>query len=179
MSEYWGRRFAQEGMIWGSDPSPTALIARDLFRQHKVTSVLVPGAGYGRNTKVFSMHLFLQKDRRRLVANCLELLRPGGLLYFTCFSNQDPNNGCGRLLEPGTYEYKEGKYAHFFSEDDLREHFEGTEIVETGPYSEKLPSPEGGTHQYILRYIIARKMPLQTKGLASYGLTPRQVTFSE
>lgn len=24
MSEYWSLRFAQEGMIWGSEPSPTA-----------------------------------------------------------------------------------------------------------------------------------------------------------
>lgn len=54
MSEYWSRRFAQEGMIWGSEPSPTAQAARNIFRQHNVKSILVPGSGYGRNTKVFS-----------------------------------------------------------------------------------------------------------------------------
>jgi SAM-dependent methyltransferase len=206
MSEYWSRRFAQEGMIWGSEPSPTAQDARDIFRQHHVKSVLVPGSGYGRNTKVFSaefktfgvelsetalkmatewdpmshfisgsvldpifevrvdsiycydvLHLFLEEDRRRLVANCLEQLQPGGLLYFTGFSDEDVNNGCGTLLEPGTYEYKEGKYAHFFSDEDLREHFEGTEIVETGSCLEILRGLQGNTHQYNLRYIIARK----------------------
>jgi SAM-dependent methyltransferase len=207
MPEYWSKRFAQEGMIWGSEPSLTALHARDLFRKHNVKSVLVPGAGYGRNTKVFSgefetvgielsgtalniagewdsatrfiagsaldprediqvdavycydvLHLFLEMDRRRLVTNCLEQVRPGGLLYFTCFSDEDPNNGCGELLEPGTYEYKKGKFAYFFSEEELRRYFLGCTVVETGTFLENLPSPGGGTHQYILRYIIAGKI---------------------
>ena len=193
-------------MIWGSEPSPTALKARDLFRKQGVKSVLVPGSGYGRNTKVFSIefetygveitpaaleiavkwdskshfergsaldhrlktqvdaiycydliHLFMKEDRRRLVANCLQQLRPGGLLYFTCFSDEDPNNGRGRLIEPGTYEYKEGKYAHFFSENEISTHFTGTEILETGTYLENLQSPVSGTHQYLLRTIVAKK----------------------
>jgi SAM-dependent methyltransferase len=209
MSGYWSRRFAQEGMIWGSEPSPTAQTARNIFRQYNVKSVLVPGSGYGRNTKVFSeefktlgvelsvealkmatewdpmshfilgsvldtifeekvdavycydvLHLFLKEDRRRLVANCLEQLQPDGLLYFTSFSDEDANNGIGTLLEPGTYEYKEGKYAHFFSDEDLREHFEGMDIVESGSSLEILRGPLGRTHSYILRYIVARKSQL-------------------
>lgn len=209
MSEYWSQRFTQEGMIWGSEPSPTALLARDTFRQYQLKSLLVPGAGYGRNTKVFSeefqtygielsqtalemavewdpmsyfiagsaldcrldrqvdavycydvLHLFLEEDRRRLIANCLEQLRPGGLLYFTSFSDEDLNYGCGRMIEPDTYEYKEGKYAHFFSEIGLREHFAETEVLETGTLLETLRSPQGDTHKYILRYILARKSTL-------------------
>lgn len=205
MSDYWSRRFAQEGMIWGSMPSPTALEAKDLFRQHHVNTVLVPGAGYGRNTKVFSaefqtvgvelseaalkmavewdpkshfilasaldpisgekvdaiycydvLHLFLEADRHRLVANCLQQLKPGGLLYFTSFSDEDANNGCGELLEQGTYEYKEGKYAHFFTDEDLRQHFEGTEIIKTGSCLEELYGPLGTSHQYTLRFIVAK-----------------------
>ncbi len=194
-------------MIWGSEPSPTAYEASDWFRRHNVSSVLVLGAGYGRNTKVFSgefdtygielsrealeiagkwdldtrfiagsaleycpgvpqvgavycydvLHLFLEQDRHKLVANCLKLLQPGGLLYFTCFSDEDLNNGCGKELEPGTFEYKKEKFAHFFSEEDLKVHFAGTEILESGSCAETLHSPEGGTHQYILRYLIARK----------------------
>lgn len=206
MSEYWNTRFAQEGMIWGSEPSPTALLAKELFHKHNVQSVLVPGSGYGRNTKVFSgefatygielsgaalaiaaewdpashfisgsmldcaldlktdaiycydlLHLFLEGDRHKLLTNCLELLRPGGLLYFTSFSDEDPNYGHGTLMEPGTYEYKEGKYAHFFSEADLRGQFEGTEILETGSHLEILRGPQGAEHQYILRTIVAKK----------------------
>ncbi|OMD39085.1 class I SAM-dependent methyltransferase [Paenibacillus odorifer] len=207
MSEYWNRRFAQEGMSWGSEPSPTAMEAKTLFRKNNVRSVLVPGAGYGRNTKVFSnefetigielsgaalglavewdpacffisgsvldcnletkvdaiycydlLHLFLYEDRRRLVSNCLDQLHPGGLLYFTSFSDEDPNYGCGACLEPATYEYKEGKYAHFFSEADLKQHFEHMEIIKTGTYIETLRDPQGSTRQYVLRSIFARKL---------------------
>lgn len=206
MAEYWSGRFAREGMIWGDQPSPTALMAREWFLEQGVGSVLVPGAGYGRNTKVFSsdfvtygielssaaielaaewdsktqftegsalerqldfqvdavycydvLHLFLADERRSLIAASLEQLRPGGLLYFTSFSDEDPNNGSGRQLEQGTFEYKEGKYAHFFSDADLREHFAGTNILGTDAWEETLHSLQGGSHSYILRVIRARK----------------------
>ncbi|AIQ17416.1 methyltransferase type 11 [Paenibacillus sp. FSL H7-0357] len=206
MSQYWSDRFAREGMIWGEQPSGSALRAKAWFLEQGIKSVLVPGAGYGRNTKVFSsqfdtygielssaalklavewdsstrfiegsalepqlehqvdavycydvLHLFLAGERYRLIDAALAQLRPGGLLYFTSFSDEDPNYGCGRRLEPGTYEYKEGKYAHFFSDADLREHFAGTEIVETGTFTDSLHSPQGGSHEYILRTILACK----------------------
>ncbi|WP_438497347.1 class I SAM-dependent methyltransferase [Paenibacillus sp. IHBB 3054] len=206
MSQYWSDRFAREGMIWGEQPSGSALRAKAWFLEQGIKSVLVPGAGYGRNTKVFSsqfdtygielssaalklavewdsstrfiegsalepqlehqvdavycydvLHLFLAGDRCRLIDAALAQLQPGGLLYFTSFSDEDPNYGCGRRLEPGTYEYKEGKYAHFFSDADLREHFAGTEIVETGTFTDSLHSPQGGSHEYILRTILACK----------------------
>jgi SAM-dependent methyltransferase len=205
MSKYWSERFSKEGMIWGSEASPSAFWAKERFREAGLASVLVPGAGYGRNTKVFSsefktygielstaalelaagwdprttfisgsalvsqleervdalycydvLHLFLDVERRLLIEASLAQLRPGGLLYFTVFSDEDPNNGRGTLLEPGTYEYKPGKYAHFFSETDLRVHFAGTEILETGSFTERLHSPHNDDHQYILRYLLAR-----------------------
>ena len=206
MSEYWSQRFAEEGMIWGGQPSPSAEWAKQRFLEAGAASVLVPGAGYGRNTRVFAsefavygvelseaalelaaewdkgttfiagsaleqqldhpadavycydvLHLFLAEDRRRLIEASLGQVRSGGLLYFTSFSDEDPNHGCGVELEPGTYEYKTGKYAHFFSDADLRLHFAGTEIIETGSFTDTLQSPQGGTHEYILRYILARK----------------------
>ncbi len=51
---YWNERFQNEGQIWGSSPSVTALYAEKIFREHEVRSVLVPGAGYGRNSEFFS-----------------------------------------------------------------------------------------------------------------------------
>lgn len=90
--------------------------------------MLVSGAGYGRNTKVFSADFTVYG---------IELREPA--------------------LEPGTFEYKEDKYAHFFSDADLREQFAGTEILETGSFTELLQSPQGGTHEYILRTILVLK----------------------
>ena len=54
MQAYWDKRFQAEGRIWGESPSRTAYYALGLFRRHKVHSVLIPGAGYGRNSKLFS-----------------------------------------------------------------------------------------------------------------------------
>jgi len=52
--EYWERRYLGEGKIWGESPSKSAHAALQLFRTHRVTTVLVPGSGYGRNTRLFS-----------------------------------------------------------------------------------------------------------------------------
>jgi SAM-dependent methyltransferase len=54
VNDYWDARFRSEGRIWGDAPSRTAEQALELFSRHGVESVLVPGAGYGRNTRLFS-----------------------------------------------------------------------------------------------------------------------------
>ncbi len=54
MRDYWNKRFSEGGKIWGMEPSQTAYYALDLFKNLGVESVIVPGAGYGRNTKLFS-----------------------------------------------------------------------------------------------------------------------------
>lgn len=56
MRGYWDRRYLEEGPIWGSTPSKTASYALELFQKRKIKSVLIPGAGYGRNSKLFSNH---------------------------------------------------------------------------------------------------------------------------
>ena len=52
--EYWESRFKAEGKIWGESPSRSAHAAVKLFLANNVKTVLVPGSGYGRNTKLFS-----------------------------------------------------------------------------------------------------------------------------
>ncbi|MFW9951084.1 MAG: class I SAM-dependent methyltransferase [Candidatus Thorarchaeota archaeon] len=52
--EYWDERFLDGGKIWGDRPSKTAIYALELFKKHDLNKILVPGAGYGRNTKLFS-----------------------------------------------------------------------------------------------------------------------------
>ena len=54
MNEYWNKRFRAEGMIWGESPSRTAEYALKLFRRNDIKKILVPGSGYGRNTRLFS-----------------------------------------------------------------------------------------------------------------------------
>lgn len=52
--EYWEKRFSDGGKIWGTEPSKTANHALKLFKKHEILKILVPGAGYGRNTKLFT-----------------------------------------------------------------------------------------------------------------------------
>jgi len=54
MRDYWNNRFSEGRKIWGREPSKTAFYARDLFKNLNVESIIVPGSGYGRNTKLFS-----------------------------------------------------------------------------------------------------------------------------
>jgi hypothetical protein len=54
MKPYWDRRFQEGSRIWGDSPSNTAKYACGLFLTSRVRNVLVPGSGYGRNTKTFS-----------------------------------------------------------------------------------------------------------------------------
>ncbi len=51
---YWDERYRNEGRIWGITPSITAIYAEKIFNVRKVRSILVPGAGYGRNSEFFS-----------------------------------------------------------------------------------------------------------------------------
>jgi cyclopropane fatty-acyl-phospholipid synthase-like methyltransferase len=54
MNDYWDRRFQAEGKIWGDAPSRTAERAREIFQRARVKKLLVPGSGYGRNTRPFA-----------------------------------------------------------------------------------------------------------------------------
>src|SRR4030042_2780015 len=54
MNEYWDKRYRAEGRIWGDLPSRTAEYALELFRKYKAKKILIPGSGYGRNSRLFS-----------------------------------------------------------------------------------------------------------------------------
>ena len=54
MKMFWNRRYQEEGRVWGDLPSRTAKYALELFRKSSVDRILVPGSGYGRNSKLFS-----------------------------------------------------------------------------------------------------------------------------
>lgn len=57
--DFWNKRFQNEGNVWGDNPSATAVFAQGIFRRHMVKNILVPGSGYGRNTKLLSGNGFL------------------------------------------------------------------------------------------------------------------------
>ena len=200
---YWDSRFNAEGMIWGEQPSKTAYLALDHFRGQDINKLLVPGSGYGRNTRLFSssgfmvtgveisavacgiaagfdpqtrlfnnsvldmtadaeiydavycfnvLHLFREAQRKQFIKQCLERIKAGGLMFFTVFSEVEESFEKGENVEWNTFESKPGRPVHYFTEEDLRNHFIGADILETGLVDD--PEDHGeGPHVHRLRYI--------------------------
>lgn len=53
MSEFWDEMFRKIGTVWSFEPADSALQTSDLFASKKIRNVLIPGIGFGRNTKPF------------------------------------------------------------------------------------------------------------------------------
>lgn len=206
--EYWDKRFVDGGKIWGDEPSKTAIYALELFKKHKLNSILVPGVGYGRNTKLFTdanlnvvgievsesainiaknfnpktqffqgsvldmpfndenydgiyscnvLHLFLNNDRISFLKKCYKQLRAKGFAFFVVFSDNESSFGKGKRVEENTYESKPWRPVHYFTENDLKEHFKEFLVVETGIIEDTENHGELGPHTHILRYIFAQK----------------------
>jgi SAM-dependent methyltransferase len=103
------------------------------------------------------LHFFRAADRLSVVQKCAACLRPGGVLFFTVFSEKEPSCGKGQKVEENTYESKPGRPTHYFTEADLRDHFAGLGMLETGLVEDRESHGEEGPHTHLLRYIIARK----------------------
>lgn len=55
-SEFWETAFIEKQLMWGLEPTRSAVLAKDYFARFGVREVLIPGVGYGRNAKVFLDH---------------------------------------------------------------------------------------------------------------------------
>jgi SAM-dependent methyltransferase len=53
MVEFWESSFIENQMMWGPEPSDSAILTKDLFLENDVKEILIPGIGYGRNATVF------------------------------------------------------------------------------------------------------------------------------
>lgn len=56
MTEFWETAFTEKQLMWGVEPTKSAILAKDHFAKMAVKDVLIPGVGYGRNAKVFLDH---------------------------------------------------------------------------------------------------------------------------
>jgi len=208
MKTFWDTRFQKEGFVWGEKPSKTADYALEIFKKNGVKTILVPGSGYGRNTKLFSdagfrvtgveispaavkmaekydpatktcaasvldmscapgkydavfcfnvLHLFYAGERKLFIKECARKLADKGLAFFVVFSEKERGFGQGKEAEKNTYEARPGRPTHFFDDADLREHFNGFEIIESAIMEDPELHPGEGPHTHILRYILARK----------------------
>ncbi len=54
MAEFWESSFRDKQEMWGFEPADSAVAAVELFKQHGLKKILIPGFGYGRNAQVFT-----------------------------------------------------------------------------------------------------------------------------
>ncbi|PCD06199.1 SAM-dependent methyltransferase [Peribacillus simplex] len=54
MTEIWESSFIENQMMWGLEPSDSAILTKDFFLEKKIKDLLIPGIGYGRNAKIFT-----------------------------------------------------------------------------------------------------------------------------
>jgi len=53
MIDFWEHNFKEKQSMWGFEPAESAIIVKDFFIKKKLKDILIPGIGYGRNTKIF------------------------------------------------------------------------------------------------------------------------------
>lgn len=53
MTELWEATFTDRQMMWGREPSRSAVFAADWFARTEARDILIPGLGYGRNATPF------------------------------------------------------------------------------------------------------------------------------
>ena len=53
MTEFWEEAFRDKQEMWGFTPAKSTVLTKDFFVKQKISNVLIPGIGYGRNAQLF------------------------------------------------------------------------------------------------------------------------------
>jgi hypothetical protein len=101
------------------------------------------------------LHLFREKERQQLVNKCFNAIKNNGLLYFVVFSDKERSFGRGTQIEYNTFECKPDRPVHYFTEDDLKNHFIQADIIASG-LIEDIENHKLSIHTRQLRYICTR-----------------------
>jgi 2-polyprenyl-3-methyl-5-hydroxy-6-metoxy-1,4-benzoquinol methylase len=78
MTEIWESSFIENQMMWGLEPSDSAILTKDFFLEKKVKDILIPGIGYGRNAQVFTDN-GINVTGIEISKTAIELARQNGL----------------------------------------------------------------------------------------------------
>jgi hypothetical protein len=78
MIDYWESRFKKEGAMWQFEPSDSAIKALGLFKNENISSILIPGFGYGRNAGLFLVNE-IKVTGIEISASAIEIARTKGI----------------------------------------------------------------------------------------------------
>lgn len=80
MINFWESKYREIGSAWGFEPADSAATAMELFRENHVRKILIPGAGYGRNAKLFAENDF-DVTGIEISETAIQLARQNGLNF--------------------------------------------------------------------------------------------------
>ncbi|MFX1388530.1 MAG: class I SAM-dependent methyltransferase [Promethearchaeota archaeon] len=104
------------------------------------------------------LHLLLEPQRIKFIEKCYNQLKKGGFTFFTVFSGLEPSFGKGTKIEDNTFESKPYRPTHYFTDEDIKQHFHAFSVIETGIIEEEENHGELGLHSHQLRYLFAKKV---------------------
>jgi len=187
MTEFWEASFIEKQMMWGFEPSDSAILVKDFFVEKKVKDILIPGIGYGRNAKIFLdnginvtgieisktaidlarknefdvriyhgsvtdmpfdnkiydgifcyalIHLLNSRERKKLIEDCYNQLKPNGYMIFTAVSKNVPMFGKGKELSKDRFEIMEGVKMFFYDSNSVKQEFEKYGLIEISEIDE-------------------------------------------
>lgn len=102
------------------------------------------------------IHLLNAKERQKLIQDCYNQLKPGGLLVFIAISKNDIRYGRGKEIEKDTFEIYQGISLYFYDSDSVQAEFGNYGLIEAIEIDE--PLNDSGS-KFIQRFfqIICRK----------------------
>jgi SAM-dependent methyltransferase len=103
MAEIWESSFIENQMMWGYEPSDSAILTKDFFLEKNVKDVLIPGIGYGRNAKIFTDN-GINVTGIEISKTAIELARQNGI-NFTIFHGSVTDMPFDQKLYDGIFCY--------------------------------------------------------------------------
>jgi cyclopropane fatty-acyl-phospholipid synthase-like methyltransferase len=103
-------------------------------------------------------HLFKAEDRQSFVATIKKNLKPSGMLFLSTLSNKDPEHfGKGRRIETEENSFKDEKFLHFCTKEELEKDFSFLDIKELSEREYFEPRSNGEVHHHILWILVGCK----------------------
>jgi SAM-dependent methyltransferase len=98
----------------------------------------------------FTMELW-EKEIRYILAECLRVLRPGGLNIYTVRNDHDPHFKKGLHWGEDMWQSPTGFVVHFFSEDKIRRMAEGYQVLHVREFDDLAKQYTRKLYEVVLR----------------------------
>ena len=130
--------------------------------EYKVEDLLNSNAISGNFDAIYLsnvLHLFLKDERNLLMNRMNELLKPEGLMIFTCISTEDHKNyGVGEEVEENTFLHND-KSLHFYNEKEIDQELPSNfTVLEKTLHTQTETDPAGNKEDLVLWFVVAKKL---------------------